>query len=76
MANHTHKQSKQPLFYESDEKFPLFLTRVSLLCDVLKCFAALIGFDVLSHNRPQQMAEERRANGETCQSGESSKKTK
>lgn len=76
MANHTHKQSKQPLFYGPDEKFPLFLTHGSRLCDFLKCFAALIDFDVFSQNRPQQMAEERRANGETCQSGESSKKTK
>lgn len=63
-------------FCGPDEKFALFLTQGSRLCDFLKCFAALIGFDVFSQKRPQQMAEERRANGETCQSGESSKKTK
>lgn len=42
---------------------------------LLKCFAALIDFDVFSQYRWKQMAKER-ANGETCQSRESSKKTK
>lgn len=42
---------------------------------LLKCFTALIDFDVFSQNRWEQMAEQR-ANGEACQSRESSKKTK
>lgn len=42
---------------------------------LLKCFAALIDFDVFSQNWWKQMAEER-ANGEACQSREPSKKTK
>lgn len=63
-------------FCEPDEKFALFLTHMMRGCATFsKCFAALIDFDVLRHYQWKQMAEER-ANGETCQSSESSKKTK
>lgn len=75
MENHTHKHTDQTVsFCERDEKFALFLTQCGGV-QLLKCFAVLIDFDVLSQNQWKQMAEER-ANGEACQSRESSKKTK
>lgn len=76
MENHTHKHnSPNRLFLCSWWKVCFISHTRSRGVWLLKCFAALIDFDVLSQNRWKQMARER-ANGETCQSRESSKKTK
>lgn len=72
---HTNTQSKPSLFVSLMKSLLYFSHRARGCVWLLKCFAALIDFDVFSQNRWKQMAEER-ANGEACQSRESSKKTK